>query len=84
MNTLGLKTVGLVTELCKKIKSGIVGQNVYENRGKRTSQHKISVEIREQVTSYINSFKPCTPLLPEKKCSEYEALAFFADNPVYV
>jgi len=30
-NTLGLKTDGLITELCKKIKSDIVGKNVFEN-----------------------------------------------------
>ena len=35
MNTLGLKTDGFITELCKKIKSDIVGQNVCENPGKR-------------------------------------------------
>ncbi|KAK2703889.1 hypothetical protein QYM36_017815 [Artemia franciscana] len=61
MNTLGLKTDGLITELCKKIKSGIVGQIFCENRGKRAPQHKISLEIREKVTSHINNFKPCTP-----------------------
>ena len=80
MNTLGLKTDGLITEWCKKIKSDIVGQNVFENPGKRAPQNKVSVEIREKVTSYINSFKPCTPHIQRKKCSDCEVLALFAYN----
>jgi len=79
-----LKTDGLITELFKRIKSEIVGKNVCKNQGKGAPQHKISVEIREIITSHF-SFKPSTPpSLPEKKCSECEILAFFADNPVYV
>jgi len=60
-NTLGLKTDGLITELFKRIKSEIVGKNVCENQGKGVPQHKISMEIREKITSHINNFKPCAP-----------------------
>jgi len=61
MITLGSETDGLIIELCKKIISGIVSQNVFEKREKRAPQHKILVEIREKITSHINSFKPCNP-----------------------
>ena len=60
-NTFGLQTEALIVELGEKIKSGIVGQNVRENREKKMPQHKILVEIKEKITSHINSFKLCTP-----------------------
>ena len=65
-NTLGLQTDGLITELCKKIKSDIVGQNVCENPGKRAPQNKVSIAIREKATSHINSLKPSTPHFQRK------------------
>ncbi|KAK2704506.1 hypothetical protein QYM36_016788 [Artemia franciscana] len=48
--------------------------NVCENRGERAPQHKISVEIREKVTSHINSFKPCTPHYRRKTAADVKYL----------
>jgi len=50
----------------QNIKNDIVGHNVCENHGKRAPQHKISVAIRETVTSHFNIFKPCTPHFQRK------------------
>ena len=58
MNTFGFKSDSYLTELSKKMKTGLVGQCIMDFRGRQSHHNKLPPEVVENVKNHIISFGP--------------------------
>ena len=61
INAFGFESDSYLTELSKKMKTGLVGKRIMDFRGRQSPHNKLPPEVVENVKNHIISFGPSTP-----------------------